>query len=173
MPSKTHTTLSWGSEQHILTMCLMIINEPSWIGREALSHPFHRQEEDWEPQGHPSVSIILPNDFSPSLTRTHVCAHVPTESGTKSHRARFMLTNPPTENSTWTLPWYDPYQSFWNIAHDLWWFVKGEKVHASRVAVEQLAGLLTSKEKSQVRDRSIFFSLLSCFSDYNLIFSCC
>lgn len=68
-------SLSWGSEQHLLTVCLMIINEPSWVGREALSYPLHRQEEDWEPQGHPTVSITLPNDFSCSSTYTHACAH--------------------------------------------------------------------------------------------------
>lgn len=31
--------------QRVLTVCLMIINEPSWVGREPLSHPLHRQEE--------------------------------------------------------------------------------------------------------------------------------
>lgn len=51
----------------------MIINEPSWAGREALSHFFHRQEEDWEPQGHPTVSITLPNDSLCSLSLTHPC----------------------------------------------------------------------------------------------------
>lgn len=55
----------------------MIINEPSWVGWEVLSHPLHRQEEDWEPQGHPSVSITLPNDSSSSLKSmcTHIWAH--------------------------------------------------------------------------------------------------
>lgn len=71
--TRKRTTLSWGPEQHLLTVCLMIINEPSWVGREALSHPLHRQEEDWEPQGHPTVSITLPNNSSPSFTCTYAC----------------------------------------------------------------------------------------------------
>lgn len=57
----------------------MIINEPSWAGREALSHPLHRQEEDWEPQGHPTVSITLPNDSYRYLgrVRARTCTRTP------------------------------------------------------------------------------------------------
>lgn len=80
------TTQFWGPELHLLTVCLMIINEPSRVGREALSHPLHRQEEDWEPQGHPTVSISLPNDSSCSLTCTNVriqYIHAHRQSGTQ------------------------------------------------------------------------------------------
>lgn len=80
--TRTHP-MSLGPTQHLLTMCLMIINEPSWVEWEALSHLFYWQEEDWEPQGHSTVSITLPNDSSCSLScmRSHTFW---TQSDTKS-----------------------------------------------------------------------------------------